>query len=81
MVHENQLAGRRLNEVGAGDNPDEAPVIDNEASVVFAVVHEQKHDDGTPVTDLRPLAGLKPTFCASENDDPAATVQVWSESR
>lgn len=23
------------------------PVIDNEASVVFAVVHEQKHDDGT----------------------------------
>lgn len=23
------------------------PVIDNEASVVFAVIHEQKHDDGT----------------------------------
>lgn len=23
------------------------PVIDNEASVIFAVVHEQKHDDGT----------------------------------
>ena len=36
----------RETQVGLGDRLIR-PVIDNEASVVFAVVHEQKHDDGT----------------------------------
>lgn len=36
----------RETQVGLGDRLIR-PVIDNEASVIFAVVHEQKHDDGT----------------------------------
>lgn len=36
----------RETQVGLGDRLIR-PVIDNEASIIFAVVHEQKHDDGT----------------------------------
>lgn len=57
------------------------PVIDNEASVVFAVVHEQKHDDGTLTYTQEAKIALELLTGHVGTDDPAHELVVYIKSR
>ena len=57
------------------------PVIDNEATVVFAVVHEQKHDDGTLSYTQEAKAALDLLSGTLSSDDPAHELIVAIQSR
>jgi hypothetical protein len=57
------------------------PVIDNEASVVFAVVHEQKHDDGTLTYTQEAKVALELLTGTLGTDSPAHELVVAIKSR
>lgn len=57
------------------------PVIDNEASVVFAVVHEQKHDDGTLTYTQEAKAALDLLNSVVTTDSPGHELIVAIQSR
>lgn len=57
------------------------PVIDNEASVVFAVVHEQKHDDGTLTYTQEAKVALELLTGTVGTDSPAHELVVAIKSR
>lgn len=57
------------------------PVIDNEASVVFAVVHEQKHDDGTLTYTQEAKVALELLTGTTNTDSPAHELVVAIKSR
>lgn len=47
------------------------PVIDNEASIVFAAVHEQKHDDGTLSYTPEPIDNAEVPSPLTRGDGPS----------
>jgi hypothetical protein len=57
------------------------PVIDNEASVVFAVVHEQKHDDGTLTYTQEAKVALELLTGTVGTDSPVHELVVAIKSR
>jgi hypothetical protein len=57
------------------------PVIDNEASVVFAVVHEQKHDEGILSYTQQAKVGLDLLNGTVTTDDPAHELVVAISAR